>query len=1804
MPFAKLASFVRYLASTDPTTRAFLAWGVESEAEDPLGDLDLRLRLPRGMAPPPEEATPPHAQRGVILTRFWVLAPKNYQILTSPLGLRRPTAGARRSMSSASGILSALFRACNSIEAGSLPIDARIAAAQHTAQAVVGMALEGGSPPAKDILDAVLRELTLCVGAEGKAATKPLAGCKNNTVPSNASPMYPLVLLNAAITVLIYVDAKHTTTVAPALAASSARVLARLTPRILTARPGPRADAMASALVRAAALRSCSVISSVLTRGVFAILQSLLAGNDDVAVSEMATEKIRLIRLNFQSVCDLALRLFRGAPVPDGPAWAARIRRVSANALRRADLNADILKSAIQTLLPGFSSDPASAAEVLVEIGAQWKQRAGAAKGAQKHTTTRGIRIAMSGRGRKGRKGGVLARGWACLDVTCRLYPRLDAAGRRACDAWVLDMCRVGLMGSQSVQKRATFLLRVRASTFAREGVAPSTNDYTPAQWSYFLSLYETLDETAIHLVSAIWCTERTWALLRAPGMEVWAQLLIVKAFAHGSTGIRIACAHALFESCFGPDVRAAEKIISKSAAGGGGDDAKGGSEPRPGNALLRVISPSLMCDLIVSLLDDQLLYSTQSETKTSLLKSTCALVCARVTLETNDIARANLWARLARSVGSMVSRRTAFPVLVDVLRRLPRCAALSPRRMVSADEGGASALTACLALFANARRVGDIRIKPLVFDAVLGTCIRQVPLDADTGPATARVVLDMLGRVPPDRLSRGAPAFRELSENKVVVAWAEATAPAVVARLLGGGSGTESQGPDGFDKLGSSAVAEYALCVATICRLLRADGPAEASIIAVLRESAERAYGYPYARETCVLSTLVLVDDIIRDPGIRGDYSRRARLMAAGRGVWRGKVLSRCVDVLRPLDARVVAASRGAQPVEESLLKSNTARTVATRLLVALGSGDPPGIPGARESVVELCNAGLAVLAAKGSGRPAVGEYSSALAAITAALRAGLPSAPTSGTYAKTASILTPNRILRAIMDAWDAAEQRKREGVSSANWAAISLTLETVSKNKGTVEAGLANRVWDAAAGVLEWGGVLDTTLYIYSAMRGLIGALCRGGQAPKRVCQGLPRVWFAYDESVQRDAATTRALVSFVLDPRLFGIESLHRDSDGAVLRRCVEDLIDMVLSPGKSTGVLPAILFPVLCDRLARAPTIAELYVPRIARLLTAYEKTPIVPPGLTRTLQTIEHAHQVHFLPKPVESIIFSKRAGEGRTRDQAQTHGVSGTALCRATMLLALDAAADAQSPGFPAFLRRLLKHLLNLARSESFVPDPGKLAFSDSKASVRVGYLWTAISALSRHIGALNESSSGGAVPVDVTAGDASGKDVKRQVSSGRGFIRGLMNDAWLSLGGIQQPSVRHLNEVFISSALLAEPNLIRSELVPRLCDCKANRPTLAASYVTISLHVARSLPESRRDALLEPLWPALVPHIGSNYGIVRVVAQYIMARFAPAALAKGAVAWAGTALASTHNTLCSNRDYKKIFAKMDAYFTRFRADLERSVDGTLRLAASMSSRNAVLPVSVVDSLRTQVRAALTSLRRNYDDNGWLESDAKQPAAEPNQRDSATEARRNNFQQKIRPLSELFDSALELRGQAGGDGSDAGAVQGRRRRRDLIMIASLVSKPANLGGLTRTCEIFNARKLVVPDLKVRTNSTYKALCVTADKWMPLEAVPPARLATYLAKLKTQGYRVLALEQAANSERLDSYTFPEKVAVLLGAEKRGVPVELLNLVDDCVEIPQDGVIRSLNVHVSASLLVWEYTRQRLVAGATADVSNN
>jgi len=150
-----------------------------------------------------------------------------------------------------------------------------------------------------------------------------------------------------------------------------------------------------------------------------------------------------------------------------------------------------------------------------------------------------------------------------------------------------------------------------------------------------------------------------------------------------------------------------------------------------------------------------------------------------------------------------------------------------------------------------------------------------------------------------------------------------------------------------------------------------------------------------------------------------------------------------------------------------------------------------------------------------------------------------------------------------------------------------------------------------------------------------------------------------------------------------------------------------------------------------------------------------------------------------------------------------------------------------------------------------------------------------------------------------------------------------------------------------------------------------------------------------------------------------------------------------------------------------------------------------------------------------------------------------------------------------------------------------------LIVCATLVDKLTNLGGLCRTCEVFGVETFAIGSMRYLEEQQFKSLSVSAEKWVDIEQVMPVKLEQYLEDSKKEGYTIVGLEQTANSKTIQEYEFKPKTLLLLGNEKTGIPVNLIQLVDDCIEIPQQGLIRSLNVHVSGGIAIWEYSRQHL-----------
>jgi 23S rRNA (guanosine2251-2'-O)-methyltransferase len=84
-----------------------------------------------------------------------------------------------------------------------------------------------------------------------------------------------------------------------------------------------------------------------------------------------------------------------------------------------------------------------------------------------------------------------------------------------------------------------------------------------------------------------------------------------------------------------------------------------------------------------------------------------------------------------------------------------------------------------------------------------------------------------------------------------------------------------------------------------------------------------------------------------------------------------------------------------------------------------------------------------------------------------------------------------------------------------------------------------------------------------------------------------------------------------------------------------------------------------------------------------------------------------------------------------------------------------------------------------------------------------------------------------------------------------------------------------------------------------------------------------------------------------------------------------------------------------------------------------------------------------------------------------------------------------------------------------------------------------------------------------------------------------------ISKLKNEGYIIVSIEQTEQAIMLQDFMLEEnkKYAVIFGNEVKGVQQEVVDISDHSIEIPQYGTKHSLNISVSAGVVLWEFFRK-------------
>jgi TrmH family RNA methyltransferase len=155
--------------------------------------------------------------------------------------------------------------------------------------------------------------------------------------------------------------------------------------------------------------------------------------------------------------------------------------------------------------------------------------------------------------------------------------------------------------------------------------------------------------------------------------------------------------------------------------------------------------------------------------------------------------------------------------------------------------------------------------------------------------------------------------------------------------------------------------------------------------------------------------------------------------------------------------------------------------------------------------------------------------------------------------------------------------------------------------------------------------------------------------------------------------------------------------------------------------------------------------------------------------------------------------------------------------------------------------------------------------------------------------------------------------------------------------------------------------------------------------------------------------------------------------------------------------------------------------------------------------------------------------------------------------------------------------------------LSGTRGATPLIVILAGIQDPGNLGTIIRSAEAFGADGVVcLPGTVSAWNP--KAVRATAGSVFRVPVLSAPEDET-LEHLRTAGVRILATT-VQGAQSADMADLAEPVALVIGNEGNGVPVNLAAKADGAITVPCPGPVESLNAAVAASVLLYEAARQR------------
>lgn len=151
-----------------------------------------------------------------------------------------------------------------------------------------------------------------------------------------------------------------------------------------------------------------------------------------------------------------------------------------------------------------------------------------------------------------------------------------------------------------------------------------------------------------------------------------------------------------------------------------------------------------------------------------------------------------------------------------------------------------------------------------------------------------------------------------------------------------------------------------------------------------------------------------------------------------------------------------------------------------------------------------------------------------------------------------------------------------------------------------------------------------------------------------------------------------------------------------------------------------------------------------------------------------------------------------------------------------------------------------------------------------------------------------------------------------------------------------------------------------------------------------------------------------------------------------------------------------------------------------------------------------------------------------------------------------------------------------------------KARKTPLIIVLDNIRSLNNIGSAFRTSDAFLVEKIYLCGITATPpHKDIQKTALGATESVAWEYVEDTM--TVVEELKGSGVEVVAVEQAENAIMLNDFSVEKgkRYAVIFGNEVKGVTQKVVSAADKVIEIPQYGTKHSLNIAVSAGVVIWD-----------------